>query len=508
MIPSRLKIQPSTAAFLLVAFVATAPAWIVRYLPVMDLPFHLATIRVMHNFHDASFGFDQHYVLTLGRTQYVLFYFLGSFLAYFVGVRGAMVLLVSAYLGGTVLGLRELLKALGKDERLALFAVPLLVNMLFMYGLFQFLIGIPIMFLGLALAVKWFEAPTQKLGIGLGVTAFALFFSHIVPFAIFGLGFAAMFPWTAPRKWIENALPVVPSLGALVWWTTFTEAGKLTLGALVDTGNDPHLPVDEAIHEIPRWLTNVFADYTDDVIFVCLLAVVLLAAGLSQGDTDVSVKKIARAYVLLPLACVYFYFTSPTGHGYIWLIQQRFPVLFALTVIPLLRMPKDRRGVLVTALALILGLASTVNTCRHFIRFQNEELGEFDEALAQIEPNKKVCGLMFDRGSSITNPSFAPFLHYVSYYQAEKGGVTMFSYAGYAHWPFTFRDDDAPPGGAPARLRWEWEPDRVNLEREILPYYDYVLSRGDNFHPSHGMTQTWSDSRWHVWKVDRSSGVQ
>ena len=75
-------------AFIAAAFVATAPAWIVRYPPIQDLPFHLATIRVVHNFHSAGYHFDENFVLTLGRTQYVFYYLLGSFLAYFAGVIG------------------------------------------------------------------------------------------------------------------------------------------------------------------------------------------------------------------------------------------------------------------------------------------------------------------------------------------------------------------------------------------------------------------------------------
>lgn len=58
------------------------------------------------------------------------------------------------YLSGTVFGLRSLVVALGKDDRLALLVLPILVNMMFMFGLLPFLIGIPILFFALATLVR------------------------------------------------------------------------------------------------------------------------------------------------------------------------------------------------------------------------------------------------------------------------------------------------------------------------------------------------------------------
>jgi hypothetical protein len=491
---------PKTWFFLAVALFATVPAWIVAYPPIMDFPFHLATIRVVHDFHNPAFGFDEHFVLTLGRTQYVLFYVFGSVMSYVVGVRGAMVLLVSFYLGGTVLGMRELLKSLGKDERLALLVVPLLPNVLFMFGLFPFLIGVPLVLFGLAVAIRWFEEPTRLRGISLALLAIALFFSHIFPFAIFGIGFAAMFPWTRPRSWIRAGLPVLPSLGALAWWGLGTEAGRLTFGTLTDSEGDPRLPIDRAIQEVPNWLLNIFADRTDDGVFIAWFVVLIATFALSQGDRD-DTKALVRRYAILPLACVYFYFSMPQGHGYIWLISQRFPVLFAILLIPLLRMPAKGRGHLVAIASLVIGAFAIVNTAAHFIRFQDEELGDFDEALARIEPNKRVAALVYDRGSETTAGMFAPFLHFGSYYQAARGGVAMFTYAGYAHWPFDFRDGEYPPPGGSARPRWEWEPERVSVNAEIVPYYDYVLVRGDRFRPGNApLREVFAGDRWSVWK--------
>ncbi len=491
-----LRISPSALFYALVAVFASAPAWIVEHPPLQDMPIHLATIRLIKSFHDPAFGFDQTFVMALGRTQYVLYYVVGAALAFVVGVAAANVALLSLYLGGTVLSLRALLRALGRDERLCLFVVPLLVNVMFVYGLFPFLLGIPIMLWALATAARHFARPTVARGALLGVLALSLFYSHVFPFGIFCIGFVAMFPWTRPSRWLPCGAPTVPALVVFVWWTFLTAAGRLARGAATDSGADPHRAIDAAIMDLPNWFTNVLRDTTDEVVMVALVLVVVASLGLSLGDAE-RAKPLARAYVLLPLACVVLYFVLPEGHGYIWLIAQRFPILFAITAIPLLRMPRGARGVAITSAALAISVGSIVNTCKHFIRFELEEVGGIDDAIDAMEGKRRVCALIYDKGSSIVNNQ--PFLHFGSYYQVKKGGVVMFTYAGYAHWPVDFQPDKYPPPGGPARLRWEWTPEAVPIT-EIYPYYDYVLTRGSGFRPPAGTYRmTWHDDHWAVW---------
>ncbi len=496
--PTRWRLPaPATLFYVAVAIFVSAPAWIVKHPPLQDLPFHLATIRIIRSFHDPAYGFDHEFALTLGRTQYVVYYLLAALFSTVMGLAAANVLLVATYLGGTVLALRELLRALGKDERLCLLVVPPLVNILFVYGLLQFLFGIPVMLWALAVAIRHFERPTRGSAALLAVLALVVFYSHVFPFGIFAIGFAAMFPWESPRRWLRAAAPAVPALAVVTWWLASTTAGRLVFGAATDNSADPHKAPDAAILDLPNWFTNVFRDSTDEYTLIALAVLVVATLGLSQGERD-SGKPVARRYVILPVLCIVLYFVLPEGHGYIWLIAQRFPLLFAITAIPLLRMPSGLRGVAVTGAALMLAAYSTVNTCRHFIRFEQEEVGEIDAAIGAMEPKKHVCALIYDRGSSVM--SNQPFLHFGSYYQVEKGGVVEFTYAGYAHWPVDFLPGHYPPPGKSARLRWEWTPEQVPIT-EVFPYYDYVLTRGQGFRPPAGTYRVkWRGGRWTVWE--------
>jgi hypothetical protein len=487
-----------TVPYVLVALLVTAPAWIVRHPPIQDLPFHLATLRVIHDFRDSAYGFQNDFDVDLFHTEYVLYYLVGSALSYVLGVFRANVALVCFYLGGTVLAMRELLLALRKDERLCLFVVPLLINVMFVMGLLPYMIGVPLMLWALALTARHLEAPTRETALWLAIVSVALFYAHILPFAVFGIGFAAMFPWDKPREWVRAAVPVLPGVLLSLWWVFGSEAGTKALGAL---GGRKHemTPLTNPGASFTQWSIDVFSDASDEQIFFGTVLLALLCVGLAQGQPD-RTRRVARGYVAVPIACFILWLTMGEQLGIVWLFSQRFPILALMSAIPLLRMPRGARGLFATSALVVLGATSIVNACQHFIRFEREEVGDIDDAVAAMEPKKHVAGLIYDRSSSIVH--YAPFLHFVSYYQLEKGGVVEFSYASFPHWPVRFKPGHFPPPGGPLRLRWEWTPEQVTID-ELTKYYDYVLTRGNGFRPPAGTFHVkFRGDRWTVWEKD------
>jgi hypothetical protein len=491
-----LRLRPGALFTLLVAVLATAPAWIVEHPPLQDLPFHVATLRLIHSYRDAAFGFRDVYELSLLRTEYLLYYVVGDVLAYILGVKAASVATVCLYLGGMPLAMAALLRALGRDERLCLFVVPLSVNVMFCFGLLPFVFGFPLMLAALAAAVRHFERPTRRSAVVLGLLAVLTFFAHVLPFALFGVGCIALFPWTRPARWITCAAPLVPGVLLVGWWVLGSKAGG---GAAENLKHmRPFAPLDGALAQAMRWSVNVFRDTTDETWFVVLGLVALGALGLSAGDRD-GASPIARGWFLVPATCVLGYLSLGDMLGDVWMFGQRFAVPALFTSVPLLRMPRGGRGLLVTAAALGVAAASVVNTCKHFIQFEREEVGALDDAIAAMQPRKRVAGLIYDKGSSVMSDLYAPFLHFVSYYQVEKGGVVQFAYTSFPHWPVQYRPGEFPPPGSVPRLRWEWTPEQVPLG-ELYPYYDYVLTRGSGFNPPPGTFHlAWHEGKWAVW---------
>ncbi len=481
------------------AAIASVPVWITGYLPLQDLPLHVATIRILASFHDPAFRFGDNFVLRLGRTQYLLYDLVGAALARVSTPLFANAVLMSVYLTGTVLALEWLLGELGQDRRLCLFVVPLLVNVPFMLGLLPFLLGVPLLLAGVALSLRYLRALTPGRGALVTAAAAALFYSHVVPFLLFAVTYAALFPWTKPRSWARAAAPWIPVVPVVVWWATSTVAGRVTSGVLFDVGGSRHKPILQSLADFYQQVGAVFADRSDQWIFVALLAVALGSVVVTAIRGE-SFPRLARGYWVLPATCVACYLALAEGHDYVFFIAQRFAVLFAVTAIPLLPMPSGSRGTIVTIAAAVVALVSIANTAREFRRFDREEVGAFDAAIAVMPPRSRVCALIYDSGSRIVRN--APFLHFGSYYQASRGGLVMFTYAGYPHWPVDFAPDRYPPPGGPARQRWEWTPRQVPMA-EIYPFYDYVLTRGRGFEPEPGTyREAWRDGKWAVWARD------
>jgi len=499
----KFRISFGTVFYLLVAILASAPAWIVRYPPLEDLPFHVSTLRQIHSYSDAHYGFEKDFYLNLGHTQYALYYVVADFFAYLLGVRTATIAMMCLYLGGTPFAMRYLLRAFGKDERLALFTVPLLVNTMFIIGLLPFVFGIPLMLVGWTLAVHWFHRldrdwkQNRVLAIAFAVVAVALFYAHVFTYGLFGVGFAAMFPWKKPQKYLVAGAPVVPSLLAVVWWVKGSAQGQESFGALGKIGHQPFI---DNIRNVAAWTCDVFKDDTDEKWWIFLALAVLAAIGLGQGAKE-KVAPELRAFFVVPLLCVVLYFMTGDMLGDVWLLSQRFPVPALITAVPFIPMRRGGSGALVTVLAIVVAVGSTVNTCKHFIQFQLEEVGDIDGALEKMEPNKHVAALIYDRGSNVVNMS--PFLHFGSYYQADKGGVIQFSNSGALYWPVRFREGHYPPPGKRPRLRWEWTPEQVPIQ-ELYPYYDYVLVRGNGgFRAPPGTFHvTFRGDRWTLWQRD------
>ncbi len=501
---SRTSALRSHALTLVVALVACAPVLLVSRPPIQDLPLHLAAIRVIHSFGDPAFGLEDDFVLRLGQTQYVLYYLVASALAYGLGIVKANLVLMCAYLGGSVLAMRSLLGAFGRDERLCLAVVPLLYNVMFLLGLLPFLLGIAVMLWAMAACVRYLERPTAGRGVLLALLGASLFYLHVFPFALFGLAYAALFPWRRPAAWLKAALPALPALGVLAWWTFLTPEGKLARGALLHPEVPSKLTPLGKLADAYNWLGDVYRDLSDEAIVGTLGGIVVLSTALawfarrSERAAAAGAEPRLLLFAAVPLACFVLMMVAGDQHGHIWLIWQRFPLLLCITLIPLARIPGGRRGQVVTAGLAGVALASTLAACVHWVRFERDDVGDFDGALRAMEPRKRVAGLIFDKESSAVFRH--PFVHFVSYYQAEKGGVVEYTFAGYPHWPYTFRPDRIPPQGAPARLNWEWEPQKVT-EAELYPYFDYVLTRGEGWTPSPGTFRLrWSGQRWKVWE--------
>jgi hypothetical protein len=266
------------------------------------------------------------------------------------------------------------------------------------------------------------------------------------------------------------------------------------------------MPARAAFEQIPRWLTDVLAGDRDLWILeafgalcalVLLIALVELVLGRRERAPDALAARSDACLLLLPVLCGVLYFVAPTSYDWIWPIAQRFPLLALIWLI--IALPRVRFArTLLLAVAVVLSAASFHFVGSAFSAFERDEVAasDFEHALDAIPKGERVVGLIFDRGSSYV--AFSPFIHYVAYYQARKGGAVMFTFADFPQSPFRFREDNRPPRVPP---RWEWLPDRVRPRD--LGFYSYALVRGGPgaiAAVGSGFASVYGSARWSVWK--------
>ena len=478
---------PFELLFLGLTVYTALPMWLVEYPPIQDLPQHLAAIRLLFDYGDEGLRYREYFDLTLGSTQYLSYYVAAWLLSFPLGVTLANKVLVSAAIIGTPYAMRGLLRALGRDQRLALLLLPLAWNAHLILGFINFVGAIPLTLWGLTLAVRLRHHYRRRTAVTLAALAVVTFYTHVVPFAFLGLGAALISIGDGYRATFRRWLPLVPAALFAMLWTQTSPAGQSTLTAAQLSGGgvggpEPQfVPFSASLRDIPAWLTDVLHGEVDDKLLVFWGVLVIAyfafgagsrpAASAATPSQRLSLHLLSRLGVLAPLAAI-AYFITPASYDWIWPINARFPLLALVFLVPALPKVRGLLGVVLMSAVIALSIASASEVSRAFVTYEEDEVGEFDQALAAIPEGKRVAGLIWDRGSR--EVKFSPFIQYVSYYQAQKGGAVMFTFADFPQSPFRFREDNRPPRVYP---RWEWMPERVDPERD-LPWYDYVLVRG------------------------------
>ena len=489
-----------SASFLLCigcALVVAAPLWLHRWLPIQDLPQHLATLRIVHDVHTGG-PEGAVYAVDMLKTQYVLFYLAGDLLSYVCSVRSAALLFLTAYMVGTVGAMYALLKELGKDPRLSLLAVPLLTNTQLLIGLLQFLIGLPLTLYGWSLALLYLRTERRRYGIALAVVAVLTFYSHIVAFGILVIGLAIIAPYSSIRRLLRFSLTLLPAGLFMLRWAFFTESGAFVRSTVVSGAENKDLwPFHLSFHSIYGIAFDTYRDSADEKIFAeaSLVAIALTLLTRRRVRSAISTAR----WALVPLVCFFLYFRSEGTNGFLGHIRDRFALFGMFALIPLFRMPKGIVGALGTVAMTLISLETAETFDWHCSRFEREEVGDFDQALDHIAPGKRVAGLILSSDSKYFSEN--PFLHYAAYYLVEKGGSVNFSFAGYPHWVYSYRPHMDPLGASPPVFLWEWRPDHIAPREELAPSYDFVLTRGPGLElPDDLYWKAWEGTRWSVWE--------
>lgn len=275
-----------TAVFAALSVAMVYPIWRAKHPPLQDLPQHLAAISVLKNY--PALGLGHYFELQLSRTQYLAYYLVAQLLSYVTGVTLANKILLCSALIALPWSIASLLKALGRDPRLALFAFALTYNAHLVLGFFNFLAALPLVFWGLTAAVRLRQKHTVKRMVVFGLLALVCFYMHVVPFAFLGLGAAIVLAGDSWRLTAQRAIAFIPVGIAAVAWIATTPAGRATLAAAEATESlerPTYATIGQAMREIPTWLTDVLHREQDDQLLVAWASLLLISVAVGWQPT-------------------------------------------------------------------------------------------------------------------------------------------------------------------------------------------------------------------------------
>jgi hypothetical protein len=466
------------------AVAVVVPLWCAHHLPFSDWPEQVAAMATLCHYWTPGFRNAEHYQLALANSQYLLFHVVGALLSIPLGsAERACRVLLTAVGFAYPFALRSLLRALGRDERLALAGAAAFWSRPLTMGFLPYVAAVPFVLWGSALVVEQLRAPTRRRTVGLVCVSLALCYLHASAYLLFVIIVVALVATRALGAGDRSVVRAIRSLAflvpsavpAVIWFVYGSIANRAS--SLSAPGQVVFMPKVELLWQFPGWTLDVWSGHADEVsallFWVGLLGFLLARhARARAGSTRSEGSRLAW----VPLACALLsYVALPYRVGAGYMLNLRMAIFIALFA-PLL-LPSGRRGLRAT-LPLSLLLASTLvgaaNAAVQVHTAERDELGDVDRLIDRMRPGSRMLGLTFHVSSA--HMRWAPWTFLGAYHRSRAGGVAELSFSSLAHWPIRYRPEAAPP--SKRSLFWTFDSCRYRNQIDG-PYYDYMLVRGN-----------------------------
>lgn len=444
--------------------------WLSPFLPMLDIAQHAGQIALLRDHLAGKPSAWEQFLWINWATPYLLAYLAAALLAQLMPVATAISLLLSAALLGFSLAFSQLRRQLQADTRLDILAIPAFFGFAWHWGLFNFLLAMPIALLWVSLAICYAACPTRWRGTGLLGLGCILFFCHVVALAYALLlgGLYLLYSQRCLRGLLQHCWPhAILAVAAMLWVQQTTSHSPLfgaTSFAMTlqgDYGQRLLEPLTRVISIGPDMMATLLTAFSFMALFL------LLGSG-----------SALRLFSLLPLlAALLIWLLMPSLYYDTAYLYERFSLILLPSLalaVPALTIPSlAQRGLLaglnLAALALMLLLTSHVLAYR-------QESADFSAVLAQTTPGNRALSLIAaPESSAMRNPAlytYAPL-----WYQTLQQGWVDFNFA--YHYPPLFR---FKPGHYPAaNNEMSWFPEQnFNWQQHQGAAYDYYFVRTRN----------------------------
>lgn len=444
-------------AFAALALVALYSIWGGFYLPMVDLPQHAAQIGTWTDLGRAEYRFRDHFEINW-FTPYLLGYMLARALATMVPLWAALKIVISLSVLGIPLGMLGLLRRKGLDRWWALLGFPLAFGFAYGFGFFNYILAIPMGLFFLIRAWDYSRKPTVQRGVLLAILGALLFAAHALVLGLCGL-VAASFVLAHARNLREILRRLVPLLSLLpvigLWLYSTASRGE---AALAQVPNEWKIGFAR-IRQLPETLAGGDGD-----LFALFLGALWIFWPILWGYRPD--KRVASSLPLTVVTLLFFF--APFAVFGMPFIYRRFALWWLVLWLFCLRPPAAEKGRRFLRAGIVLLALARLAVVGLEHRAFAQEAETFRPVLEAMEESKRVLYIDLRPGSRAVRG--VPYLHFASWYQAEKHGIVDFSFAMFYPELVRYRKDFIPP----IPFGFEWTP---NFDWFLHKDYEYFLLR-------------------------------
>ena len=446
--------------FYLALLLAVTPLWMTHYLPGVDLPGQAAQASALQEIWRENPHFTELFEVNL-FSPYMTGTLLLALLSFAIPVGVATKLLISAVVITTPILSGRLLDAIGADARCRWLLIPSTYSFAFYWGFFPFLTAVPLGLVLLLMTVRLQQKPSLGLGAAIAAYTVFLFFSHLLVLCFSSLLALAWLAGCNFRQLPRLAVLLIPytvTLPLIVGWLYTT----LTSGSYTSDGRILYGDPLKRFLDIPVQATGM------DGSFFWISIVVFAVIVAMPFATRMHLTKKPEKWLMALCGVATFALFPTFGMGTAFLYDRfglYLPIMWFL-----LWEKSDRdmpRWHWIGMLAVLVWAAANL---LRFAAFDLETRG-FDKLMLAMEPGRRSLSMMTTHGSSqFTAPVF---LHFPSWYQAERRGVVDFNFGMFYGTLVRYKPDKRAQNSDTL----VWNPVKFDWRKNGGEKYDYFIIR-------------------------------
>jgi hypothetical protein len=482
------------------------PVWLTRFLPLVDLPQHLAFINVLRNFHNPATDYSRMLSLHLFPQHNVLHLFLCYPLSFLVGIEGANRLFLTGYVILLPLAMLHLLDTLNARREFVFLSFLFIYNLNLLWGFMSAALAIPLVLFLLSFELRWLSSVSRKPQASslkpllqlllLSILLILVFLGHSLMFLFAAVLYLALLVAHLRRnrgRSLFALIPLIPVLAIFVipWQAHVFGSRDGSLLSMVLGGfqltNLLTRPLDFIAASGLR--TDELTSFLYKLLLVAVITLITVHAVRHRFQSLFRERLLTPSLLLLLSFAGYLLFPGAATQA--WFLNQRFAVFGWLFLIPLAALitednsqvaqttqmesgtdahPRRLHPWFMPSLLFVL-LLSAGNTLYRFIAF-DREARPVARLIGRLPPDRKVIGLPYELRTRHDLTGYDVFIHSGCYYQAFKRGYPGFSFASFRYSPIQYQDPDRfiKPG-------YEWSPWHF-IFPEGWQFYDYFLVHG------------------------------